>query len=214
MFLKIARDFSRPHWFDIVNLLKRSTGMSVGELSKALKMSYMGIKQHCIDMEKKGYLDTWRRPKPMGRPEKVYRLTPKANALFPQVGAEFSLEILRAVRQVYGPTAPDKLLFQRFQKESDRYAAKVKGTSIADRATRFAKLRDAEGFCSECEFDRSEGGLVIVEYHTPLGAIADEFPSVHKMEEAMFGRVLRSQVTRYLEKASGLTRICFRIATL
>ena len=71
MFLKVMRDFSRPHWVDIVQAIKGSAGLSVAELSKILKMSYMGVKQHCVDLEKKGYLTTWRRPKKMGRPKGV-----------------------------------------------------------------------------------------------------------------------------------------------
>ena len=95
MFFKALRDIAKPQWFDIINCLKRSTGMSVAELSSALGMSYMGIKQHCVELDKRGYLDTWRRPKAVGRPEKVYRLTSKAEPLFPQVGNEFSIILLK-----------------------------------------------------------------------------------------------------------------------
>lgn len=78
MFFKAFRDVARPHWYEIITTLKCSTGMSVGELSKELKMSYMGIKQHCIELHKRGYLDTWRRPGSKGRPEMEYRLTDKS----------------------------------------------------------------------------------------------------------------------------------------
>lgn len=213
MFLKILRDFSKPHWIDIVQTLKRSTGMSVSELAKILNMSYMGVKQHCIDLEKKGYLDTWRRPKPVGRPEKLYRLTKKAAPLFPTMGVGFTVDILAAVAQVYGGTAPDKLLFNYFQQLSERYSAKVRGQSVADRAVSLAKIRDAEGYCSRCAFD-GEDGLRIIEYHSLLADVASKYPSVLRMEEQMFGRILKSNVTRLEERASGLTEIRFQIATL
>ena len=70
MSLALLRDLSRPKLLDIVMLLKRSPGLSVNEMSGALCMSYMGVKQNCVQLEKLGYLDTWLRPKKAGgRPE-------------------------------------------------------------------------------------------------------------------------------------------------
>ena len=65
--------------------------MSVGELSEAMGMSYMGVKKHCIAMQKLGYLDTWRRPKDVGRPEKLYRITQKLDPLFPRIEDDVTL---------------------------------------------------------------------------------------------------------------------------
>lgn len=213
MFVKVLRDFSRPHWVDIVRELKSSTGLSVSELSKRLNMSYMGVKQHCVDLEKKGYLDTWRRPKPVGRPEKVYRLTRKTEPLFPTVGVEFALDLLENVRATYGGTAPEKLIFGFFEKTGTRYAGKVKGNSIAERASSLARIRDAEGYRSECRFDVGNG-LCIVEHHNLLEPIASAYPSVMRMEEAMIGRVLRTRVTREEEAAGEQSRVVFRIDAL
>jgi predicted ArsR family transcriptional regulator len=58
MFLRIARDIAKPQTFAILDLLKRSTGLPVKELAKAMKMSYMGVKQHCMELEKKPPLST------------------------------------------------------------------------------------------------------------------------------------------------------------
>jgi len=213
MFLKVIRDFSRPHWFDILSLIKGSTGLSVAELSKSLKMSYMGVKQHCLELEKRGYLDTWRRPKPVGRPEKAYRITKKADALFPKIGIQFTLDILDSVKTIYGAAAPEKLIFNFFQEQGERYAMRLKGKTVAERANSLAKLRDSEGYRSTCNFDR-ETGLNILEYHSLVADIARAYPTVHRMEEAMFGKVLKTGVTRTEEAASGLSKTTFSIATL
>ena len=109
MFINLLKDIARPHVMEIILLLKRNSGMAVNELSAALRMSYMGVKQHCTELEKKGFLDTWRRPGEVGRPEKLYRLTEKAAAFYPESGNELTLEILHSIQQIYGPSAPDKL---------------------------------------------------------------------------------------------------------
>ena len=188
----------------------RSVGLSVAELSKELGMSYMGVKQHCIELEKRGYVDTWRRPKEIGRPEKAYRLTEKANALFPEVGSDLTIEILRSIEATSGSNAAEKLLFTYFQKKGQAYQAKVKGDSIAERATTLVRLRDKEGRLSSCELN-GDDQLRIIEYHDPLRAIASAYDSVHRMEEQMLERVLSRPVRREEESASGLTRITFHV---
>ncbi|MEM7144366.1 MAG: hypothetical protein AAF591_04480 [Verrucomicrobiota bacterium] len=213
MYFKAVSDIAKPQWIEIIKHLKRSTGMSVNELAGALGMSYMGVKQHCVELQKKGYLDTWRRPKDMGRPEKVYRLTEKARPLFPVYDNELSMEILGATDQLHGPNSAEKLLYGYFQKKGDGYAKKVKGESVADRAVSLSKLRDKEGYVSECEFD-NDGGLRMVEYHSPIAGLAAKYPTVYRMEQQMLERVLGSRIDRDEEKASGLVRYVYRIRTL
>lgn len=187
--------------------------MSVNEIAKAMKMSYMGIKQHCVVLEKSGYLDTWRRPKASGRPEKLYRLTRKTEVLFPQTGNELTLDMLVTAQKVYGDTAPQKLLHSYFQLRGDRYLAKLKGKSVVERAEELAKLRYAEGCFSKVEYDATNG-LRIVEWHTPLGEVGRRFPMIHEMEREMFARVLNYPIERKVEEASGLNRIVYRVKAL
>jgi predicted ArsR family transcriptional regulator len=182
----------------------------VAELARRLKMSYMGVKQHCVDLEKKGYLDTWRRPKAMGRPEKAYRLTPKCDPLFPELGLAFTGELLEFVKRNHGATAADKALFQYFQHQAGRYAAKVKGRSVAELASSFAKLRDAEGYRSKVE-PGGDGPLRIVEYHSLVAPLGETFPNMLRMEEAMFGKVLRREVRRRVEHSGALKRYVFEV---
>lgn len=213
MFLRIARDIAKPQSFAILDLLKRSTGLPVKEIAKAVKMSYMGAKQHCVELEKKGFLDTWRRPGEVGRPEKLYRLTAKAASFYPEAGNEMTLEILQSIQQIYGPSAPDKLLFNHFSKKTEAYLKKIKGRSVSERAAAFAKLRNQEGYCSDVEYD-PQAGFRIVEFHHPMKDIAAAFPSIRQMETLMIQKILMTDVQRVEEKASGLTKVAWVIPTL
>ena len=209
MFLKVARSIARPQAVAILDLVKRSTGLSVNELAKVLKLSYMGAKQYCNELEKKGMLDTFRRPKSIGRPDMLYRLTPKAEAFYPEVGNELSIDLLESARQLYGPSAPDKLLFNYFSKKADAYLKKLKGATLLERATSLAKLRDAEGYCSQIERD-STRGLQLIEFHSLLKEISISFPNVSRLEELMLSRVLGIRLQRQETRLSGLTKIVFQ----
>src|SRR3954471_17618834 len=124
---KLLSEIGRTQRLEILNSLKRSKGMSVNELVRKMKMSYMGIKQHCLTLERDGYLDTWRRPQKMGRPEMVYRLTRRTHDLFQSDSNQFTLDLLESAQQIYGPNAAEKLLFNIFERKTAALKEKVKG---------------------------------------------------------------------------------------
>src|SRR4051812_27727745 len=146
---KMLAEIGRTQRLEILNSLKRSKGMSVNELVRKMKMSYMGIKQHCLTLQRDGYLDTWRRPQKMGRPEMVYRLTRRTHDLFQADSNVFTLELLKSVDETYGPNAPEKLLYNLFERKTAGMKAKVKGDTVADRARWLARIRDTEGYMSQ-----------------------------------------------------------------
>lgn len=204
---RLISEIGKSQRLRLVNLLKRSQGMSVNELKDALKMSYMGTKQQCLDLEREGYLDTWRRPQKIGRPEILYRLTRRAHELFPTTSNATTLELLESARDLYGPSAAEKLLFAVFQKKTEHYRARVKGESVAEKAKWLARLRDNDGYFSEFETDQE---MRIVEYHSPIIDVLRAYPIVARLEAEMFERVLGKAVQREESSASGLYLCTFR----
>src|SRR5436190_3688465 len=139
--LQHAREIAPSVAWDILLRIKRSGGLSVNELCAQLKMSYMGVKQHCDALKKRGFLDTWRRPKPTGRPEKIYRAADKLDLVLPQWGNELSLGLLKVVTQLNGETAAERLLHHFFLQKKERYEAKMKGQALKQRAQELCRLR-------------------------------------------------------------------------
>jgi predicted ArsR family transcriptional regulator len=190
----------------IIETLKKTQGLSVNELGERLKLSYMGVKQHCDELERNGYVDTWRRPKPIGRPEMVYRLTAKAHVFFPRATNAMTIEILHAANRLYGHAAGEKLLYSVFAAKTEDYMRKLRGTTVLELAEMLAKIRDHEGYMSEvCSGDP----LAIVEYHSPIFDLFDAFPLVRRLEREMMERILGVRIEREEEIASGLYRCKF-----
>jgi predicted ArsR family transcriptional regulator len=195
-----------------LNELKRTQGLCVADLAARLGMSYMGVKGVCLDLEKRGLLDTWRQPTKIGRPQMLYRLTQRAHDLFPTASNAVTIELLEAARKLFGPSAPEKLLLVIFQKKTGEYLARIKGETPAERAKWLARLRDHEGCMSECETD-GDAGLRIVEHHSPILDVLRAFPLVAKLETDMFHRLIGTDVQREETNASGLFCATFRIAS-
>ncbi len=209
---RLISEIGKSQRLRVVNRLKRSQGMSVGELAEALEMSYMGVKQHCIELERLGYLDTWRKPKPatkVGRPEMVYRLTRKASDLFPSTSNATTLGLLDAAQTLYGTAAPEKLLYLLFQKKTQDYQAQIRGETLQERAEAFAALREAEGCMTEVE---KEGSSVrIIEHHSPVADLLAAYPDLLcRLEQEMFSTVLGSPVRRIPMEVSGLYYCVFQ----
>ena len=208
----------RASYADILAALKRSDGMPISDLSRELGKSYMGLKQHCLKLTEMGYLEEWRVPrekKEVGRPEKLYRLTKKCDPLFPQAGADLSISVLEGVRSVYGESAPEKLLFHHFQTLLERWQPKVRaGKSMVEKATRLADLRDQEGWFSRCHY-QPETGFRLEEFHSPLAAIYEVYPTAVRMEVQMMEKVLGTRIVRTeAPTGKGRKRVVYEIATL
>jgi predicted ArsR family transcriptional regulator len=190
----------------IIETLKKTQGLSVNELGERLKLSYMGVKQHCDELERNGYVDTWRRPKPIGRPEMAYRLTAKARVFFPRATNGMTIEILHAANRLYGHAAGEKLLYSVFASKTEEYMRKLRGTTVLELAEMLVKIRDQEGYMSEVS---SGDPLAIVEYHSPIFDLLDAFPLVRRLEREMMERILGVRIEREEEIASGLYRCKF-----
>jgi predicted ArsR family transcriptional regulator len=208
---KLLRKLAKSQKYLIMAEIKRSQGLSVSQLCERINLSYMGVKQHCVALEKDGYLDTWRRPKGMGRPEKAYRLTTIAQEFFPSEHTNFTGEILKSLEQVYGPAAPEKILYQIYQNQMVKMQGKVTGHTVEERARSLAQLRDADGYMSEYYFNGDIQRHQIIEYNSPVLVIADQFKILTQLENTLLENVLGVRVQREEERVSGLYKCQFTL---
>ncbi|HEY1083141.1 MAG TPA: hypothetical protein VGE29_12805 [Prosthecobacter sp.] len=211
MIFTILRDIVHTPVVDIILHLKRSPGMTVKELCGVMKMSYMGVKQHCDALVEKHYLDTWRHPVPHGRPEKIYRLTSKLDPLFPTAGTDELQEMLQQAERLFGVTAPEKLLYAFFAARAERYGKKVGvEENLENKALVLARQRTADGCMSVVEMS-ANGGLRIVDFHLPFGDLSRRFPLVGEIECEMMERLLGCSVQREVEEKGGLKRVIYTL---
>ena len=208
---RLIAEIGRTQRLEIINSLKRTKGMSVNELVEKMGMSYVGIKQHCLTLQRDGYLDTWRRPQKMGRPEMVYRLTRRSHDLFQSDSNQLTLELLRSAREIYGANAPEKLLYNLFEKKTAALKSKAKGETVAERAKWLARFRDGEGYMAQFT-SGDEGGPRIVECHSPIMNLLDHYPIIGRFEQDMFEAVLGTRVRRQMIRNSGLYECAFYFA--
>jgi predicted ArsR family transcriptional regulator len=86
----------------------------------------------------------------------------------------------------------------------------VRGESPGERAKWLARLRDRDGYMSECEFGEN-GTVTIVEHHSPILDILRAFPIIARLEAELFQRLLKVPVKREEDTVSGLFRAEFHV---
>ncbi len=216
MFNETFRDLSKPQVLNLIEAIKKSRGMAVADLARELEMSYMGVKQHCQKLEKIGYLKTWRVPRSgVGRPEKLYKLTSKCDALFPQPDVDMMLNVLEGMQSLFGSTSPEKIFMHHYDKLREDWAKSInKGKSLVEKATRLADLRDKAGCFSRCKYD-VEFGFRIEEYHNPMYDLFQKFPNIIQQEVRMMEHLLGSKVKRQeVESDESGALVIYQIGTL
>lgn len=198
MLLPALKDLLKPQWRTVLEELKRGGGMPVSELACKSGGSYMAVKTYCEDLTKAGYLVRTRLPRAeVGRPEIFYSLSAKADALFPQAGVDFTLDLLDALKRTHGESAPEKLLYQHFQQRLERLGQpQDKPKSLAARAVKLATVRKSDGCACHCECDA--GAVIrIVEVHNPRQRLFERYPRAVAMELRMFEQWLEARVIRH-----------------
>lgn len=215
MLLPVFKDLVKPQWRAVLEELKLSGGLPVSELARRVGMSYMAVKQHCEELKKTGFLDRSRVPRTVvGRPEIFYSLSAKADALFPQAGVSFTLDLLEELKLLFGEAAPDKLLFQHFQKQREKWQPLLsKAPSPAEKVAKLVALRQKEG-CALRAVEDPHSGLRIEEFHNPLQRVFERYPRAVAMEQRMIEQLLgTSLIRRELPGGrSGQPRVVFEVA--
>ncbi len=216
MFKPIFKEMFHPSKAAIISSLKRSDGLPVSEVAKEVEMSYMGVKQHCINLEKMGFVESWRVPrKDVGRPEKLYRLTDKANSLFPVAGAEVTIDLLENAKSLFGEDAPEKLLLNYFEKKKATWKLLIENEqTLEEKVAKFSSLREEDGFFNSISVDENND-LVIKEYHNPMHSIYELYPQAQNYELEMIEDLLDTKVRRNVFSGPhGQQQSIFEIAKL
>ena len=149
----------------------------------------------------------------VGRPRRLWSLTDKAHARFPDTHSQLTLDLLQAVRAEFGEDGVERLIARREREAEAAYAvAMAPATSLENRIARLTAQRVAEGYMAR--WSRLEGGgWLLVENHCPICAAAAACQGFCRAELALFQSALgpEAQVERTDHILAGARRCAYRI---
>jgi len=180
----------------ILYLLKSKGPQTAAQLAKRLGVTAMAVRHHLYGFDRDGLVECADQHRPVGRPVRVWRLTERAAARFPESHAELTLEIIAAMRATFGEEGLDRLLAERtrLQRRAYRERIRVAGDgSLESRVRVLAAIRREQGYMAEC-VTRSDGTLLLREHHCPICVAAKSCQGLCREELGLFRTVLGTQV--------------------
>lgn len=194
----------------IVNLLKQSGPMDSQDLARRLGVSAMAIRQHLYALRDEQLVRYEEETRAMGRPVKLWRLTPAADRLFPDGYAELTLGLLQSVVEAFGEAGLEKLLDIRTQHQLTTYQSQILvQPSLKQKLETLAALRSEEGYMAEVQ-RLDDGSFLLIENHCPIGVAAAACKMLCGRELEIFQHLL-GDVERTEHIGSGARRCAYRV---
>lgn len=179
----------------IIHLLKQAGAMDAQSLGDRLGISAMAVRQHLYALQEEQLITYREEPRPMGRPAKLWQLTPAADRFFPEGYAELTLSLLESMIEAFGEEGLEHLLAIRTRQQVAAYQVQMQDQlAWGDRLEVLAKLRTEEGYMAEMQ-PQENGSVLLIENHCPICAVATACTGLCAKELEIFQVVLGDAVT-------------------
>jgi predicted ArsR family transcriptional regulator len=195
----------------LLHLLKTKGPQTAGRLARKLATTAVAARQHLGALEAEGLVAYDERPRGVGRPAREWRLTPEAQALFPDSHGELAVAMLDAMREAFGEEGLERLVAGRTRAQLRAYRERVSPRAPLHRkVAALAALRREEGYMAE--WSKDGDAFVLVENHCPICAAARTCQGLCAGELELFRAVLRARVERTEHILAGARRCVYRIS--
>lgn len=180
----------------VLFVLKDKGPQSAARVARQLSVTAMAIRQHLAVLQGEGLVDFTDERRKIGRPARIWQLTPNAYERFPDRHAELAVGMLEAIQRTFGEEGIDRLTEERTRQQVESYRARMPGSdaSVEERVTALARIRREEGYMAESKRGR-DGTLRLVENHCSISNAAHACPKLCAGELSLFRAVLGDDVS-------------------
>ncbi|MFY1855990.1 helix-turn-helix transcriptional regulator [Achromobacter xylosoxidans] len=197
----------------VLMTLKTRGPQSVAVIAKALDVTAEAVRQQMARLYADGLVDSESRSAGRGRPTQIWFLTDAGHRRFPDTHADMTVQMINAVRQVFGDEGVDKLISVREAAMLANYRQALQGArDLAQRVDSLMRVRSAEGYMAETRRDGDD--FLFIENHCPICAAAQACMGFCRSELELFRQVLGEDVRIEREEhiLLGARRCAYRIS--
>jgi len=180
----------------VLHVLKTKGPQTAARIAKRLGVTPMAVRQHLAVLEGEQLVDFTDDRRKVGRPARLWRLTPKASDQFPDCHAELAVGLLQAIERAFGEEGIERLTEERTRQQAENYRARMPGpsASLEERVASLARIRREEGYMAESRHNR-DGTIELVENHCSIAKAARLCPKLCGGELSLFRTVLGDDVS-------------------
>ncbi|MBL8908050.1 MAG: transcriptional regulator [Rhizobiales bacterium] len=197
----------------LLYLIKLHGPQSTKALATALAITLPGARKHLKSLLRKELVAFEDIARSVGRPSRLWRLTPAAEGLFPDAHAALTLDLISSARQIIGDDGLDRLISEREGTMAKRYRTALSGCEkLPEKVARLAQIRSEEGYMAEAR-ELGKEAFLLIENHCPICAAARVCQGVCRSELRLFAAALGpgARIERAEHILSGARRCTYRI---
>jgi predicted ArsR family transcriptional regulator len=194
----------------VVHLLRAHGGLGADELAAELGVSKQCVRKHLDLLERDGYVEHAPERKERGRPAHRYRLTLKAEELFPKRYDLFARAVLRQVGAVWGERGLNAVFCGCADEMVARLRPALVGLGFDARVARLTEGLRELGYEAEAE-KLPDGSYLLTEWNCPQAEVAREYRQLCDRELLVYRELLGAEVFREARIAAGASRCAYRV---
>jgi iron-sulfur cluster biosynthesis transcriptional regulator SufR len=195
--------------------LKTKGERTSAQLARRLDVTPMAIRQHLAALEAEGLVAHSKAAHGVGRPARLWNLTPAAAKRFPDSHSDLTVDLLESMQDTFGDKGLARLLAVRAKRQLASYRERMPGldSPLDKRVGALAKLRREEGYMAEWSRTKGKGGaFTLLENHCPICAAAQTCQGLCRDELQLFRALLPdAKVDRVEHILEGARRCAYRI---
>lgn len=169
--------------------------MTVQALCDLLGITAMAVRRHLQVLQNDGLIESRMERQSRGRPTYKYKLSAKAESLFPSGFQTLAMDLLDAVYDQSGHKGVMDLLTARNKKRMLRLKERVQGKELRDRVSEVSKIFSEDGYMTEWT-ELENGNFFIAQQHCALHDVAKQYRQVCALEPQLMESLLGVKVTR------------------
>ena len=200
----------------VLYTLKSRGPLGTSILAHALGITEVGVRQHLAKLHGEGLVAFDDQAGEVGRPKRMWRLTAKGHARFPDTHGDLTVSLIEGIRSVFGEAGLNHLIEARQEAGVATYRQALEPyRDLGDRVGVLARLRTVEGYMAEFEM-QGDGSFLLIENHCPICAAAKTCQGFCRSELELFQAAFGADVsvTRQEHLLSEGRRCVYRIARL
>jgi len=199
----------------ILRLLKQRGPSDSEALASQLGISAMAVRQHLYALRTQKLVTYQEEQRPIGRPAKMWSLTPAAAPFFPDAHAGLTINLLNAAEQTFGEQGVKRVVSRCAEQQIETYRSRIPArASLQNRLATLISIRNEEGYMAEVQ-RQPDGSFLLIENHCPISAAANTCPKLCDAEFEVFRAILGVGVVieRTEHMLAGARRCVYRIRT-
>ncbi len=180
----------------VLFLLKTKGPQTAARMAKRLDVTTMAVRQHLAVLQREELVHFTDERGKVGRPARLWQLTPKAHDRFPDCHAELAVAMLQAIQSAFGEQGLERLTEEWTRQQAESYRAQMPGSDapLEERVATLARIRREEGYMAEWG-RRRDGTFALVENHCSIAKAARFCPELCGGELSLFRAVLGEDVS-------------------